>query len=142
MKFGTVRIYFLSGFSVSCHPNILLPWQRVVMTSPLYCNSVILTSFARYTIGKRKYSSSCCSCLISSLCPVQLIRMFLQTLRKIFCPAFIDTVKDQDFDYSEQRGNVLARHRCNRPWKQCIVYTTFKRGRKPYCVYKLNILKI
>ena len=51
-------------------------------------------------------------------------------------------IKTTGFDYSEQRGNVLARHRCNRPWKQCIVYTTVKRGRKAYCVYKLNILKI
>ena len=51
-------------------------------------------------------------------------------------------IKTTGFDYSEQRGNVLARQRCNRPWKQCIVYTTFKRGRKAYCVYKLNILKI
>ena len=51
-------------------------------------------------------------------------------------------IKTTCFDYSEQRGNVLARHRCNRPWKQCIVYTTCKRGRKAYCVYKLNIPKI
>ena len=51
-------------------------------------------------------------------------------------------IKTTGFDYSEQRGNVLARHRCNRPWKQCIVYTTVKRGRKAYCVHKLNILKI
>ena len=36
MKFETVRIYFLSEFSVFCHPNILLPWQRDVTTSPLY----------------------------------------------------------------------------------------------------------
>ena len=35
MKFGTVRIYFLSEFSVCCHPKILLPWQRDVTTSPL-----------------------------------------------------------------------------------------------------------
>ena len=36
MKFETVRIYFLSEFSVCCHPKILLPWQRDVTTSPLY----------------------------------------------------------------------------------------------------------
>ena len=39
MKFGTVRIYFLSEFSVCCHPKILLPWQRDVTTSPLYLTS-------------------------------------------------------------------------------------------------------
>ena len=36
MKFETVQIYFLSEFSVCCHPNILLLWQRDVTTSPLY----------------------------------------------------------------------------------------------------------
>ena len=36
MKFETVRIYFLSEFSVCSHPKILLPWQRDVTTSPLY----------------------------------------------------------------------------------------------------------
>ena len=36
MKFETVRIYFLSEFSVCCHPKILLPWQRDVTTSSLY----------------------------------------------------------------------------------------------------------
>ena len=36
MKFKTVRIYFLSEFSVCFHPKILLPWQRDVTTSPLY----------------------------------------------------------------------------------------------------------
>ena len=36
MKFETVRIYFLSEFSVCCHPKILLPWQRDVATSPVY----------------------------------------------------------------------------------------------------------
>ena len=36
MKSETVRIYFLSAFSVYCHPNSLLPWQHDVTTSPLY----------------------------------------------------------------------------------------------------------
>ena len=36
MKFETVQIYFLSEFSVCCHPKILLLWQRDVTTSPLY----------------------------------------------------------------------------------------------------------
>ena len=40
MKFETVRIYFLSEFSVCCHPKILLPWQRDVTTSPLYYGHV------------------------------------------------------------------------------------------------------
>ena len=31
-----VRIYFLSEFSVCCHPKILLPWQHDVTTYPLY----------------------------------------------------------------------------------------------------------
>ena len=31
-----VRIYFLSEFSVCCHPKILLPWQRDVTTYRLY----------------------------------------------------------------------------------------------------------
>ena len=55
MKSGTVRIYFLSEFSVCCHRNILLPWERDVTTSPLYCKSVTLTSFARHNIGKKVF---------------------------------------------------------------------------------------
>ena len=35
MKFETVRIHFLSDFLVCCHPEILLPLQRDVRTSPL-----------------------------------------------------------------------------------------------------------
>ena len=37
MKFETVRIHFLSDVLVCCHPEILLPSQRDVTTSPLYC---------------------------------------------------------------------------------------------------------
>ena len=33
MKFETLRIYFLSEFSVCCQPKILLSWQRDVRTS-------------------------------------------------------------------------------------------------------------
>ena len=55
MKSGTVRIYFLSEFAVCCHRNILLPWERDVTTSPLYCKSVTLTSFARHNIGKKVF---------------------------------------------------------------------------------------
>ena len=36
IKFETVRIFFLVTFSVCCHWEILLPWQRDVTTSPLY----------------------------------------------------------------------------------------------------------
>ena len=36
MKFETVLIYFSSDILVCCHPEMLLPWQRNVMTSPLY----------------------------------------------------------------------------------------------------------
>ena len=36
MKFETVRINLLSDVMVCCHPEILLPWQRDVTTSPLY----------------------------------------------------------------------------------------------------------
>ena len=36
MKFETVRIHFLSDVLVCCHPEILLPWQRDVTTSPLH----------------------------------------------------------------------------------------------------------
>ena len=36
MKFETVRIHFLSDVLICCHPEILLPWQRDVTTSPLY----------------------------------------------------------------------------------------------------------
>ena len=92
MKSGTVRIYFLSEFSVCCHRNILLPWERDVTTSPLYCKSVTLTSFARHNIGKKSVQALAAAVQ----CPVQLVRMCLLTLRKTFCPAFIDTVKDQD----------------------------------------------
>ena len=41
MKFQTVRIYFLSEFSVCCHPKILLPWQRDVTTFPLSLYSLL-----------------------------------------------------------------------------------------------------
>ena len=40
MKFETVRIYFLSEFSVCCHPKILLPWQRDVTTFSLYYSTL------------------------------------------------------------------------------------------------------
>jgi len=36
IKFETVRIHFLSEFSVCCHPEILLPWERDVTTSLVY----------------------------------------------------------------------------------------------------------
>ena len=36
MKFEIVRIHFSVTFSVCCHPEILLPRQRDVTTSPLY----------------------------------------------------------------------------------------------------------
>ena len=36
IKFEKVRIHFLSEFSVCCHPEILLPWERDATTSPLY----------------------------------------------------------------------------------------------------------
>ena len=41
MKFETVRIDFLSDVLVCCQPEILLPWQRDVTTSPLYWVSVL-----------------------------------------------------------------------------------------------------
>ena len=36
MKFETVQIHFLRDVLIFCHPEILLPWQRDVTTSPLY----------------------------------------------------------------------------------------------------------
>ena len=36
MKFETVLIHFLRDVLIFCHPEILLPWQRDVTTSPLY----------------------------------------------------------------------------------------------------------
>ena len=36
MKFEIVLIHFLSDVLVCCHPEILLPWQRDVTTSPLH----------------------------------------------------------------------------------------------------------
>ena len=41
MKYETMRIYFLSEFSVCCHPKILLPWQHDVTTS-LYYNALCI----------------------------------------------------------------------------------------------------
>ena len=41
MKSETVRIHFLSDVLICCHPEILLPWQRDVTTSPLYWVSVL-----------------------------------------------------------------------------------------------------
>ena len=37
MNFETVQIHFLSDVLICCHPEILLPWQRDVTTSPLHC---------------------------------------------------------------------------------------------------------
>ena len=34
MKFKTVRIHFISDVFGCCHPEILLPWQCDVTTSP------------------------------------------------------------------------------------------------------------
>ena len=36
MKFETVQIHILSDVLAGCHPEMLLPWQRDVTTSPLY----------------------------------------------------------------------------------------------------------
>ena len=36
MKFETVQIHILGDVLVGCHPEMLLPWQRDVTTSPLY----------------------------------------------------------------------------------------------------------
>ena len=37
MKFEKVRMHFKSGvFSLSCHPEILLTWQRDFTAFPLY----------------------------------------------------------------------------------------------------------
>ena len=36
MKFEVVQIDFLRDVLICCHPEILLPWQRDVTTSPLY----------------------------------------------------------------------------------------------------------
>ena len=41
MNFETVRILFSLTFSVRCHPEILVPWQRGVTTSPLTLKEVI-----------------------------------------------------------------------------------------------------
>ena len=45
MKFETVRMYFLSEFSVVCHPKILLPYQHDVTTSPPYLLCVLTVHF-------------------------------------------------------------------------------------------------
>ena len=144
MKSGTVRIYFLSEFSVCCHRNILLPWQRDVTMSPLYCKSVTLTSFARHNIGKKSVEALAAAVQCPVYVQFSLSECVFWHSEKLSVQHLLIQlkIKTTGFDYSEQRGNVLPRHRCNRPWKQCIVYTTVKRGRKAYCVYKLNILKI
>ena len=54
MKFVTVWIHFLGTFLVCCHPEILLPWQRDVTTSPLYWAfnlDVILRRLERTSVG-------------------------------------------------------------------------------------------
>ena len=43
-----VRIYFLSEFSVFCHPKILLPWQRNLTTYPLH----FVTIYHRFCVFK------------------------------------------------------------------------------------------
>ena len=48
MKFETLQIQFLSEFSVCCDPEILLPWQRDVTSSPLHylnCSTNDLLTF-------------------------------------------------------------------------------------------------
>jgi len=62
MKFETMRIHFLSDVLICCHPEILLPWQRDVTTSPLYYGAVfgdaIRPSFPRNLVKVDKRSGS------------------------------------------------------------------------------------
>ena len=55
-----MRIYFLSEFSVCCHPKILLPWRRDVTTSPLYCfsSASLILGPQMVHIDPRKYTQS------------------------------------------------------------------------------------
>ena len=50
MWFETVRIHFLSEFSVCCQ-NILLPWQRDVTTS-ITSTPIVLPSFRIFSIER------------------------------------------------------------------------------------------
>ena len=43
-KIETVRIHFLSEVLDCCHPEILLPWQHDVTTSPLYLLRILRTN--------------------------------------------------------------------------------------------------
>ena len=57
-----VRIYFLSEFSVCCHPKILLPWQRDVTASPLYGQRRVCAA----TFSLMKFAAQLKSCKIAS----------------------------------------------------------------------------
>ena len=50
MKFEAVLIHFLSDVLVCGHPEILLPLQRDVTTSPLYYNTNYKLQVTRHTI--------------------------------------------------------------------------------------------
>ena len=61
MKFEIMRIYFLSEFSVCCHPKNLLPWRRDVTTSPLYrfSSASLILGPQMLHINPRTYTQSC-----------------------------------------------------------------------------------
>ena len=55
MKFEKVRMHFKSGvFSLSCHPEILLTWQRDVTAFPLYLPRQTLEGDHFYLKMKKK----------------------------------------------------------------------------------------
>ena len=45
MNFETMQIHFVSELPVCCHPEILLPWQRDVTTSPLSLQKTLRYGF-------------------------------------------------------------------------------------------------
>ena len=59
MKFETVLIHFLIDVLVCCHPEILLPWQRDVTTSPLYYNTNYKLQDILYPYNRQLIMFSC-----------------------------------------------------------------------------------
>ena len=78
MKFETVRIHFLSDVLVSCHPEILLPWQRDVTTSPLYYRIVIGRTACNQVI-KKTIAKCVCQNKIRTSIPTMLEEFLLKS---------------------------------------------------------------
>ena len=58
-KFETVRIHFVSEFSVCCHLDILLPWKRDVTTSSLHPTQFFQYILRNFFLEENQFSITC-----------------------------------------------------------------------------------